>query len=453
MHDYVSRILEGVVRHDPEQKEFHQAVTEFLTTIDPVIEQLPRLRYEKILERMVEPERIIIFRVPWIDDNGNVQVNRGYRIQMNSALGPYKGGIRFHSSVNLSILKFLAFEQVYKNSLTGLLMGGGKGGSDFSPRGKSDREVMSFCQSFMTELSRHIGADTDVPAGDIGVGAREIGYMFGQYKRLRNEFIGVLTGKSPAWGGSFIRPEATGYGLVYFTECALTDMGMSLSGKTALVSGSGNVAQYTMQKLLQRGCTPVTFSDSDGVIYDPEGIDENKLAFIKTLKNVRRGRVSEYAGQYKDAIYTPRAEFGEGNPLWAYPADYAFPCATQNEINAVDAHTLVSNKVKAVMEGANMPSSLEAQKIFAGAGILFGPAKAANAGGVAVSGLEMAQNSSRLQWTPEEVDARLVTIMKNIYKTVDEAAQTYSRKGDLTTGANIAGMLRVSDAMLAQGFV
>lgn len=453
MHEYVSRILEGVIRHDPEQKEFHQAVTEFLKSVDPIIDQLPRLRYEKILERMVEPERIVQFRVPWVDDSGAVRINRGYRIQMNSALGPYKGGLRFHSSVNMSILKFLAFEQVYKNSLTGLLMGGGKGGSDFSPRGKSDREVMSFCQSFMTELTRHIGPDTDVPAGDIGVGAREIGYMFGQYKRIANEFTGVLTGKSPVWGGSYIRPEATGYGLVYFTEEALVDAGLSLAGSISLVSGSGNVAQYTIEKLLERGSKPLTISDSEGIIYDPEGIDSKKLAYIKTLKNVKRGRVKEYGDVYRNAIFTPRPAYGEGNPLWRYPADYAFPCATQNEINEVDARNLVANKVKAVMEGANMPTSLEAQHILLEAGVIFGPGKAANAGGVAVSGLEMAQNGSRLQWTSREVDARLVTIMKNIYKTVDQAATTYAEKGNLIAGANIAGLLRVSEAMLAQGYV
>ncbi|AEC01604.1 NADP-specific glutamate dehydrogenase [Parasphaerochaeta coccoides] len=453
MHEYVSRILEGVIRRDPEQKEFHQAVTEFLKSVDSIIDQLPRLRFEKILERMVEPERIVQFRVPWVDDSGSLQINRGYRIQMSSALGPYKGGLRFHASVNLSVLKFLAFEQVYKNSLTGLLLGGGKGGSDFSPRGKSDREVMAFCQSFMTELTRHIGPDTDVPAGDIGVGAREIGYMFGQYKRLANEFTGVFTGKSPVWGGSFIRPEATGYGLVYFAEQALMDAGLSLSGSTSLVSGSGNVAQYTIEKLLERGSKPLTISDSEGIIYDPEGIDNKKLAYIKTLKNVKRGRVKEYADTYRNSVFTPRSAYGEGNPLWNYPADYAFPCATQNEINEVDARNLVANNIKAVMEGANMPTNLEAQHILTGSGVIFGPGKAANAGGVAVSGLEMAQNSSRLQWTPQEVDARLVSIMKNIYKTVDQAATTYAKKGDLVAGANIAGMLRVSDAMLAQGYV
>lgn len=453
MHTVTSGIIDHVRKQDPEQHEFHQAVTEFMTSVDKIVDDIPQIVFDKVLERLVEPERVVMFRVPWMDDDGNLQINRGFRVQMNSAIGPYKGGLRFHPSVNLSIMKFLAFEQVFKNSLTGLSMGGGKGGCDFDPKGKSDHEVMRFCQSFMTELSRHIGEDTDVPAGDIGVGGREIGYMFGQYKRLNNKFVGVLTGKGPAWGGSFIRPEATGYGLVYLAGAILNGAGMDFDGKSCLVSGSGNVAQFTVEKLTRLGAKVVTLSDSSGVLYDPAGIDEKKLAWVKTLKNVRRGRISEYAKQFPGCTYLPHNGSETSNPLWEFPADYAFPCATQNEINELDAKHLLANKIKLVAEGANMPTSAPALDLFRDNGILFAPAKAANAGGVAVSGLEMSQNSSRLQWTPQEVDAYLQRIMKNIYANISGAAEKYSTKGDFVDGANIAGFLKVADAMVAQGYV
>jgi glutamate dehydrogenase (NADP+) len=401
----------------------------------------------------VEPERVIIFRVPWLDDLGRVQVNRGFRVEMNSAIGPYKGGLRFHPSVNLGILKFLAFEQVLKNSLTTLPMGGGKGGSDFNPKDKSDNEVMRFCQSFMTELWRHIGPDTDVPAGDIGVGGREIGFLFGQYKRLANKFTGVLTGKGLNWGGSLIRPEATGYGCVYFASEMLKTRKDSLDGKVCLVSGSGNVSQYTVEKLLDLGAKVVTLSDSNGFIYDSNGIDREKLHWVMELKNVRRGRIHEYAARFKGAIYTPTNGLSPCNPLWAITADCAFPSATQNEINAKDAETLINNGIKLVAEGANMPSTLEATKLFLEAKILYGPAKAANAGGVATSGLEMSQNSMRQAWTREEVDDRLHKIMIAVHKNCYETAEAYGTPGNLVNGANIAGFLKVASAMMDEGLV
>jgi glutamate dehydrogenase (NADP+) len=396
---------------------------------------------------------VLMFRVPWTNDQGNVEVNRGFRIEMNSAIGPYKGGLRFHPSVNLGILKFLAFEQVFKNSLTTLPMGGGKGGSDFDPKGKSDNEVMRFCQSFMTELQRHIGPNTDVPAGDIGVGGREIGYLFGQYKRLRNEFTGVLTGKGLNWGGSLIRPEATGYGCVYFAEEMLKSRKDSLAGKLCLVSGSGNVSQYTIEKLLDLGAKPLTVSDSNGVIYDPDGIDREKLAYVLELKNVKRGRIRDYADRYKKAIFMPTDVKLEHNPLWNIKADCAFPSATQNEITAKDAANLLKNGIKVVAEGANMPSTLEATKLFLEARILYGPAKAANAGGVATSGLEMSQNSARISWAREEVDDKLHKIMIAIHRNCYETAEKYGTPGNLVNGANIAGFMKVADAMLDQGLV
>jgi glutamate dehydrogenase (NADP+) len=446
-------ILQLVKDKDPAQPEFHQAVSEVLVSIQPVLERNPSYGREAILERIVEPERVILFRVPWVDDSGQVQVNRGFRIEMNSAIGPYKGGLRFHPSVNLGILKFLAFEQVFKNALTTLPMGGGKGGSDFDPKGKSDREVMRFCQAFMTELQRHIGPDTDVPAGDIGVGAREIGYLFGMYKKIRNEFTGVLTGKSLNWGGSLIRPEATGYGSVYFAAEVLGVRGESLEGKRCLVSGSGNVAQYTMEKLLDLGAVPVTCSDSSGSIYDEEGIDRDKLAYIMDLKNLRRGRIREYAEKFPNAVYTEADPALGRNPLWDHPADCAFPSATQNEINETDAKNLVSNGVKLVCEGANMPSTPDAIHVYHENGVLFGPGKAANAGGVAVSGLEMSQNSMRLSWPREEVDNRLRQIMKKIHETCHQTAEHYGMPDNYEAGANIAGFLKVVNAMIDQGVV
>ncbi len=445
--------FEAVTSRDPHEKEFHQAVREVLQSVQPVLERNPEYRSDKIINRIVEPERVIMFRVPWTDDQGDVHVNRGFRVEMSSAIGPYKGGLRFHPSVTLSILKFLAFEQVFKNALTTLPMGGGKGGSDFDPKGKSDMEVMRFCQSFMSELFRHIGPHTDVPAGDIGVGAREIGYLFGMYKKLRNEFTGVLTGKSLNWGGSLIRPEATGYGAVYFAAEMLATREQTLEGKTCLVSGSGNVAQFAMEKLLDLGAKPVTFSDSSGYIYDEAGVDRKKLSFIMELKNVRRGRVSQYAEQYPDAVFTPVDAAADHNPLWGHKADCAFPSATQNEINAVDARNLIDNGVMAVSEGANMPTTPEGIDIFLDAGILYGLGKAANAGGVAVSGLEMTQNSMRLSWTREEVDNRLKMIMNSIHKTCLEAAEQYGTPGNYVNGANIAGFVKVADAMIDQGVV
>jgi len=451
--EYVDQVMAIVKAKNPAEPEFHQAVQEVLDSLRLVLQRHPEYREAKILERITEPERVIMFRVPWFDDHGNIQVNRGFRIEMNSAIGPYKGGLRFHPSVNLGILKFLAFEQVFKNSLTTLMMGGGKGGSDFDPKGKSDNEVMRFCQSFMTELQRHIGPDTDVPAGDIGVGGREIGFLFGQYKRLRNEFTGVLTGKGLGWGGSLIRPEATGYGCVYFADEMLKTKKDSLEGKICLVSGSGNVSQYTVEKLLDLKAKPVTFSDSNGVLYDPDGIDREKLAYVMDLKNARRGRIRDYADKYKKAIFIPTDVKLDHNPLWAIKADCAFPSATQNEINAKDAQTLINNGIKVVAEGANMPSTLEATKLFLEAKVLYGPAKAANAGGVATSGLEMAQNSQRMPWTREEVDDKLHKIMIAIHKNCYETAQEYGTPGNLVNGANIGGFLKVANAMMDQGLV
>jgi len=452
MNEYTSKVMAEVRAKNPAEPEFHQAVQEVAESLSIVFERHPQYRSAKILERIVEPERVIMFRVPWQDDKGQVQVNRGFRIEMNSAIGPYKGGLRLHPSVNLGILKFLAFEQVFKNSLTTLPMGGGKGGSDFDPKGKSDSEVMRFCQSFMNELFRHIGPDTDVPAGDIGVGGREIGFLFGQYKRLRNEFTGVLTGKGLNWGGSLIRPKATGYGTVYFAEEMLKTRNENLKGKVALVSGSGNVAQYTIEKLLDLGAKPITLSDSNGIVHDEAGIDREKLAFAMELKNVRRGRIKEYADKFK-AKYIPVDPKLDYNPLWNIKAQCAFPSATQNEVNAKDAANLLKNGVYVIGEGANMPSTLEATKMFLEAKILYGPAKAANAGGVATSGLEMSQNSQRLSWTRKEVDEKLHDIMVKIHKSCFETAQRFGTPGNLVNGANIAGFLKIADAMLDQGLV
>jgi len=442
----IKGVYEDVLRRNPGEAEFHQAVKEVIDSLGPVLERHPEYVDARILDRVVEPERQIMFRVPWVDDKGCVQVNRGLRFEFNSALGPYKGGLRFHPTVSASILKFLGFEQVFKNSLTTLPMGGGKGGSDFDPKGKSDAEVMRFCQSFMTELSRHIGPDTDVPAGDIGVGGREIGFLFGQYKRVRNEFTGVLTGKALSWGGSLIRPEATGYGCVYFAEEMLKTRGENLKGEICTVSGSGNVAQYTVQKLNQLGAKVVSLSDSGGTIYDREGIDDEKLAFVLDLKNVRRGRIKEYADKFG-------AEYREGERPWGIKCDCAFPSATQNEIDGEDAKTLLKNGCRVVAEGANMPSTPEAVDQFLAAKILYGPGKAANAGGVATSGLEMSQNSMRMSWTREEVDQRLHDIMIAIHKQCYDAAEEYGQPGNLVMGANIAGFVKVADAMLDQGVV
>ena len=453
MSGYAANLMSMVKSKNPNEPEFLQAVEEVVESLTLVLDRYPQYRTMKLLERIVEPERVIMFRVPWIDDRGEIQVNRGYRIEMNSALGPYKGGLRFHPSVNLGILKFLAFEQVFKNSLTTLPMGGGKGGSDFDPKGKSDTEVMHFCQSFMTELSRHIGPDTDVPAGDIGVGGREIGFLFGQYKRIRNQFTGVLTGKGLNWGGSLIRPEATGYGAVYFAAEMLTTRKQTMQGKKCLVSGSGNVAQYTIEKINQLGGKAVTVSDSTGYIYDEAGIDEKKLQFIMELKNVRRGRIKEYADAFKGAVYTPADPKLGYNPLWNHKADCAFPSATQNEVNGKDAANLLKNGVYVVAEGANMPTTIEGVKQFIDAKILYGPGKAANAGGVATSGLEMSQNSIRLSWTREEVDQRLHGIMKSIHKAAFETAERFGTPGNYVNGANIAGFLKVADAMIDQGLV
>ena len=446
-------ILQRIKDRDPQEREFHQAVMEVVASIKPVLDQNPEYRSAKILDRLVEPERVIIFRVPWVDDQGEVQVDRGFRIEMNSAIGPYKGGLRFHPSVNLSILKFLAFEQVFKNALTTLPMGGGKGGSDFDPKGKSDLEMMRFCQSFMLELYRHIGPNTDVPAGDIGVGAREIGFLFGMYKRLKNEFTGVLTGKSLNWGGSLIRPEATGYGSVYFAAEMLATRNETLENKICLVSGSGNVAQYTLEKLLDLKAKPVTCSDSTGYIFDEAGIDREKLAYLKNLKNVRRGRVKEYVEKYPSAVYQEVDPSKDFNPLWSHKAHCAFPSATQNEINAKDAQNLINNGAYLVCEGANMPTVPEGIDIFVDNKILYGPGKAANAGGVSVSGLEMTQNSMRLSWTREEVDNRLRIIMQSIHQTCLDAAQQYSTPGNYMDGANIVGFVKVVDAMIDQGVV
>jgi glutamate dehydrogenase (NADP+) len=453
MSTFVDEFMAALKVKNPAEPEFHQAAMEVAESLEVVIDKHPIYREKKILERISEPERVIIFRVPWIDDKGEVQINRGFRIEMNSAIGPYKGGMRFHPTVYLGLLKFLAFEQVFKNSLTTLPMGGGKGGSDFDPKGKSDNEVMRFCQSLMTELCRHIGQFTDVPAGDIGVGGREIGFMFGQYKRVRNEFVGVLTGKGLNWGGSLIRPEATGYGAVYFAAEMLATRGETLEGKTCLVSGSGNVAQYATEKILDLGGKPVTLSDSSGYIYDEAGIDRKKLAFVLELKNVKRGRIGEYADAFPGAVFTARDDSKDFNPLWDHKADCAFPCATQNEVNAKDAQNLVGNGVYLVSEGANMPTVPEGVNLFVEKKLLYGPGKAANAGGVATSGLEMSQNSLRLSWTREEVDARLHGIMKAIHKQCIDASAAYGFQGNYVAGANIAGFLKVADSMLDQGVV
>ena len=441
-NQYLTELLERVIARNEGESEFHQAVKEVLESLEPVIEKHPEYVTSGVIEMLVEPERIIKFRVPWVDDNGKVQVNRGFRIQFNSAIGPYKGGLRFHPSVYEGIIKFLGFEQIFKNSLTGLPIGGGKGGSDFDPKGKSDAEVMRFCQSFMTELQRHIGADTDVPAGDIGVGAREIGYMFGQYKRLRNEFTGVLTGKGLTYGGSLARKEATGYGLCYFTDEMLKDNGKSFEGKTVVISGSGNVAIYATEKATELGGKVVALSDSNGYVYDSEGID---LDAVKEIKEVKRGRIKDYLN------YRPNAKYVDKGCIWEVKCDIALPCATQNEINEESAKKLVSNGCFAVAEGANMPSTPEAIEVFQSNGVLFGPAKAANAGGVATSALEMSQNSMRYSWTFEEVDAKLKDIMKNIYKNSSDAAKEYGMEGNLVAGANIAGFKKVADSMLAYG--
>jgi glutamate dehydrogenase (NADP+) len=446
----ISRILSS---RDPGEKEFHQAVREVLESVAPVLERHPEYRREAILERLIEPERVILFRVPWMDDHGQSRVHRGFRVEMNSAIGPYKGGLRFHPSVNLSILKFLAFEQVFKNSLTTLNMGAGQGGSDFDPKGKSDHEVMRFCQSFISELFRHIGPCTDIPEGDIGVGAREIGYLFGMYKKLRNEFTGVFTGKSLDWGGSLIRREATGYGLVYFAAEMLATRNQSIAGKSCLVSGAGNVAQHTAEKLIEMGAKVVSLSDSSGYIYDEEGIDAGKLDFVKRLKNIRRAPIGEYVDKYSQALFMERGSGLDHNPLWKLKADCAFPCATENEIGWKDAQNLMANGVGLVAEGATMPSTPEAVKVFLDQGILYAPGKAANAGGVAVSGLEMAQNSMRLNWSREEVDSRLKMTMKNIHRTCLSAAAEYGSPGNYLAGANIAGFLKVVNAMLDQGLV
>ena len=450
---YTDSILNQVLARNPAEPEFHQAVHEVLDSVAIVLDRHPEYRSARIMERIVEPERVVMFRVPWVDDQEAVQVNRGFRIEMNSALGPYKGGLRFHPSVNLGILKFLAFEQVFKNSLTTLPMGGGKGGSDFDPKGKSDAEVMRFCQSFMTELQRHIGAYTDVPAGDIGVGGREIGFLFGQYKRIANEFTGVLTGKGLGWGGSRIRPEATGYGAVYFAQEMLATRDDSLEGKTCLVSGSGNVAQFTVEKLIDMGAAAVTLSDSSGFVHDPAGIDTEKLEWVMELKNQRRGRIREYAEAFPGVTYTAADRGRDHNPLWAVPAACAFPSATQNEINEKDAANLLAGGCFVVSEGANMPSVPGAVEQFTQAGILYGPGKAANAGGVAVSGLEMAQNAGMIQWTRETVDHRLRDIMVEIHLACIGAADRFGSPGNYVNGANIAGFLKVADAMLDQGVV
>jgi len=449
----IDEIYNRVVKRDPDQPEFHQAVREVFDSLALVYEKKPKYRKFRILERIAEPERVIMFRVPWMDDSGDIHVNRGFRIEMNSAIGPYKGGLRFHPSVTLSILKFLAFEQVFKNSLTTLPMGGGKGGTDFDPKGKTDNEVMRFCQSFMSELFRHIGPNTDVPAGDIGVGGREIGYMFGQYRKLANEFTGVLTGKGLNWGGSLIRPEATGYGQVYFADEMLKTRGKSFDGLTCLVSGSGNVAQYASEKVLDLGGKIVTLSDSSGYIYDEAGIDKEKLAFVMDLKNMRRGRIKEFTDKYPSAQYIPVDPSLDYNPLWNHKADVALPSATQNEINGKDAQNLLNNGVYCVSEGANMPTTAEGVDLFVDNKILYGPGKAANAGGVATSGLEMCQNSMRLNWTREEVDNRLHQIMISIHESCINAANQFGMPGNYVAGANIAGFLKVADAMIDQGLV
>ncbi len=446
-------IMDIITARDPFEKEFHQAVTEVVESVKPVLDKNPEYRHAGIMERIVEPERVIQFRVPWVNDQGKVQINRGFRIQMSSAIGPYKGGLRFHPSVNLSILKFLAFEQVFKNALTTLPIGGGKGGSDFDPKGKSDFEVMRFCQSFMSELYRHIGSVTDVPAGDIGVGGREIGYLFGMYKKLKNEFSGVLTGKSLNWGGSLIRPEATGYGSVFFADEMLSTHNDNLKDKLCLVSGSGNVAQYTTQKINQLGGKVVTLSDSSGYIFDEQGIDKDKLQHLMYLKNVKRGRIKEYVEKYPEAVFTPFDTSAAHNPLWDHKANCAFPSATQNEINKKDAQNLVNNGITTVCEGANMPTTPGGIEVFLDNKILYAPGKAANAGGVAVSGLEMSQNSMRIKWSAQEVEAKLKGIMHSIHSACVAAAEEYGTPGNYVNGANIAGFVKVADSMMDQGIV
>ncbi len=438
---------------NPGETEFHQAVHEVYESVLPVLEKHEEYRSYQVFERMVEPERIVSFRVTWVDDNGVPQVNRGYRVQMNSAIGPFKGGLRFHPSVNQSILKFLGFEQIFKNALTSLPLGGGKGGSNFDPKGKSDGEVMRFCQNFMLELSKHIGHRIDIPAGDIGVGGREIGYMYGMYRKIENQFSGVLTGKGVKWGGSLIRPEATGYGLIYFSQYMMENIGDSLAGKNCLVSGSGNVAQFAMEKIIELGGKPISASDSSGYIYDEEGIDTEKLEYIKDLKNERRGRLAEYVEKYPSAIYSPTDRSLDYNPLWAHNADCAFPCATQNELNEADANNLIKGNAKLVAEGANMPCTPEAINVLRDNGVMYAPGKASNAGGVATSGLEMVQNYSGSHWTSEEVDRRLQVIMKNIHDNCLYAAEKYSTQNDYMSGANIAGFIKVADAMIAQGLL
>ena len=447
VNKYVEDFMTSLIARSRGENEYHQAVHEVVESLAPYIVENPQLRKMKVLERIAEPERIIIFRVPWLNDRGEVEINRGYRVQMNSAIGPYKGGIRFHSSVNLSILKFLAFEQTFKNSLTTLPMGGGKGGSDFNPKNRSEEEMMKFCQSFMTELFRHIGSDTDVPAGDIGVGAREVGFMYGQYKRLCNEFTGAFTGKGLGWGGSPLRPEATGYGTCYFTQSMLATRNQDFKGKTVVISGSGNVAQFAAQKVLQLGGKPVTLSDSNGYIYDPKGICEDKLRYVFELKNVYRGRIREYAERY------PEAQYFDGQRPWSVKCDIALPCATQNELDGNDAETLVQNGCICVAEGANMPSTPEAVAVFLKNKLLYGPGKAANAGGVSTSGLEMTQNSMRISWTPEEVDNKLHSIMSNIHATCVQYGTEKDGYVNYVKGANIAGFIKVAKAMLAQGVV
>lgn len=446
-------ILHRVISKNPNEPEFHQAIEKFYQTIQPVLARHPKYRKNKIFERLTEPDRVIIFRVPWLDDSGEVQINRGFRVQMNNALGPYKGGLRFHPSVNLSILKFLAFEQIFKNALTTVNLGGGKGGSDFNPKHKSNNEVMRFCQSFINELYRHIGHNTDVPAGDIGVGAREIGYMFGQYKKIRNEFTGVLTGKGDGWGGSLLRPEATGYGLIYFSEYMFETINENFEGKICLVSGAGNVAQYAIEKLIELKAKVVSFSDSTGYIYDEEGVNREKLNFLIHLKNVQKEYIVNYAGRYTKSIFTPVDKHATSNPLWEHKADCAFPSATQNEVNETDARNLIKNGLKLLAEGANMPCTTEAISILLDAGVLYGPGKAANAGGVAVSGLEMAQNSSYLRWSSRKVDSKLKRIMKHIHDISLKYADEYGAKGLYMSGANIAGFVKVADSMMDQGLV
>ncbi|HRX83458.1 MAG TPA: NADP-specific glutamate dehydrogenase [Phycisphaerae bacterium] len=453
MSGVLESFMAGVIAKNPEQKEFHQAVHEVVESLLPVLDRHPEYRKAKILDRIVEPERQLMFRVPWVDDKGEVHVNRGFRVEFNSAIGPYKGGLRFHPSVNLGIIKFLGFEQIFKNALTTLPMGGGKGGSDFDPKGKTDNEVMRFCQSFMSELYRHIGADTDVPAGDIGVGGREIGFMFGQYKKLANRFEGVLTGKALDWGGSLIRPEATGYGCVYFADEMLKTRKQSFAGKRVVVSGSGNVAQYAAEKVLELGGKPLTFSDSNGFIVDEDGIDKKKLDFVLDLKNNKRGRIREYVAKFTNAKYVDTPAGAAFNPLWQVKCDVALPCATQNEINLEDANNLVKNGCYCVSEGANMPTTPEGVNVFIESKILYGPGKAANAGGVAVSGLEMSQNSMRLSWTREEVDKKLHHIMKSIHENCVTTADKYGTPGNYVNGANIAGFLKVADSMMQQGIV